>query len=105
LNEVLDDTIDTIVLVVDVSKSMVVDPQEDACLVFGTPKKSLAHVEAGCNPFVVHGTKQLEKLSEVGRLSFPNSASSSLVQGYIVGDIELQEEPFCDNNDSIHTLP
>jgi len=33
LNEVLDDIIDTIVLAVDASKSMAVNPQEDACLV------------------------------------------------------------------------
>jgi hypothetical protein len=70
--------------------------------VSGTPKKAPAHAEAGYNPSVVHDTKQREKLSEVRRLSSPYSAFSSLVQGDIAGDIELQEEPHCDNIDSIH---
>jgi len=67
-----------------------------------TSKKAYAPVETDCSPSIERGTKQLEKLSEVGRVSFPCSASSTLVKGDIAGDVELQEEPFCDNTDSFH---
>jgi len=81
---------------------MNVHPLEVAYLVSGTSKKAYAPAETGCSPSIEHSTKHFEKLSEVGRVSFPSSASSSLVKGDIAGDVELQEEPLCDNTDSFH---
>ena len=102
LHEILEETMVNVVVVGDANKTMNVHPLEIACLVSGTSKKAYAPAETGSNPSIKHGTKQLEKLSEVGRVSFPSLASSSLVKGDITGDVELQEEPLCDNTDSFH---
>jgi len=102
LHEIFEDTMVNVVVVGDANKTLNVHPLEVACLVSGTSKKAYAPAETGCSPFIERGTKQLEKLYEVGRVSFPCSASSSMVKGDIAGDVELQEEPFCDNTDSFH---
>jgi hypothetical protein len=102
LHEILEDTMVNAVVDGDANKTMNDHPLEVGCLVSGKSKKAYAPAENGCSPFIERGTKQLEKLSEVGRVSFPSSASSSLVKGDIAGDVELQEEPLCDNTDFFH---